>query len=245
MSGASARSRSCSSAGVTRKASRCPRGSPPHGSSSHACAWRRRSRHGRRSPGRVKRATVLDCGRGPGLPTGGKAQEFPQSVDQVRLENPGDEPPLGLLVGGFPGREVVGQHLPGRPGPQDPTQRVEDLPKIVVALRSVSADERQIGGDEGPFFGTDVAWVRLTRVHARKLHYNPAKFITRSSAIASSTAMIVDFLSIFSSFSVISAATRTFSWRRRRRVLPTEDFGRPKVWSWPRERVEAPAYAKV
>jgi hypothetical protein len=89
------------------------------------------------------------------------------------LEDPGGQPPLRLLVDGLPGWEVVGQHPPGGAGPHDPPQGVEDLAQVVGALGRVSADQGEVGGDEGPLLVGNVAWVRFSCSYARMLALQP------------------------------------------------------------------------
>jgi hypothetical protein len=59
--------RSCSVAGVTRRAKRCPRVSVHRRVDLRAlsCAWRRRNRHGGRSGGGAQGAAVEHCGGRP------------------------------------------------------------------------------------------------------------------------------------------------------------------------------------
>jgi len=55
------------------------------------------------------------------------AQQGAQVTHHI-IENASDNPTLGLLVDGGPGREIRGQIAPLGTGPHDPPQRIEDLP---------------------------------------------------------------------------------------------------------------------
>ncbi len=107
------------------------------------------------------------------------AAERPEIVDH-RFEDPGVEPPWGLLVDGRPRREAVWHHAPGRASAYDPAQGVEDLAQLVGALRGVLSNERQVGGEEGPLLVRNVGRVRLPVRHADMLASRPPEFITRS-----------------------------------------------------------------
>ena len=85
------------------------------------------------------------------------------------LEDPGGEPPLRLLIDGRPGRQVVGHVAPLGACPHDPPKPVENLAQLVAALRGILADERQVGGDEGPLFVGNVAWVWFSVLHTNML----------------------------------------------------------------------------
>src|SRR5262245_52315986 len=50
-------------------------------------------------------------------------------------EDPGGQPPPGLLVDGGPGREVVGHVPPLAAGLDQPAQGVEHLPQVLPPLR--------------------------------------------------------------------------------------------------------------
>jgi hypothetical protein len=89
-------------------------------------------------------------------------------VDHL-LEHSRLEPSLRLLVDGFPGGQVVGHVSPRRAGAYDPPQSVEDLAKIVVALRGVLSDEREVWGDEVPLFVGNVTGVWFSSIHAQML----------------------------------------------------------------------------
>src|SRR5215210_4824577 len=80
-----------------------------------------------------------------------KPQEYAQVVDHL-LEDARFYPPLRLLVDRLPRRQVVGHVAPGRPGPHDPPQPVEDLAQVVLALRGVLPNEREVGSDKLPLF---------------------------------------------------------------------------------------------
>jgi hypothetical protein len=176
--------RSCSVAGVTRRAKRCQ---GIHGGVDLRAFLALRAIVAAPVPAlgrRAQRATVQSGPRGTGREAPGKAQERPKIVKH-RFEDPGEEPPLGLLVDGLPWGKVVGQHPPRRTGPHDPLQRVEDLAQVVGTLGDILADERQVGGDEGPLLVGDVGRVGLSVLrHALMLAPRPHKSMTRSSASA-------------------------------------------------------------
>jgi hypothetical protein len=78
-------------------------------------------------------AAVQDRRRWLPIPAFGQAQQRPQ-IGDYRLEGAGRKPAARLLVHEDPGRQVMGQRAPGRTGPDQVTQRVEDLAQIVMAL---------------------------------------------------------------------------------------------------------------
>ena len=74
-----------------------------------------------------------------------------------------------MLVDGFPRRQVVGHVAPRRAGAYDPPQPVEDLAQIVVALRGVLSDEREVWGHERPLFIRNVTGVWFSSSHDQML----------------------------------------------------------------------------
>ena len=82
-------------------------------------------------------------------------------VRHHRLEATRIKPTPALLVDRLPRRQIVGQHPPGRSRAHQPTQGVEDLTQIVLALRRLRVHQGQVGRSEAPFFIADVCRVRL------------------------------------------------------------------------------------
>src|SRR5215216_6545549 len=157
---------SCSFAAVTCKASRCPK------VSTAACTFEPRLRLAPSYPERlpcsgVERSVRLSriAAVGSLYPALCQAQQSSEVVHH-RFESPSGKSSLSLLVYGFPGREVVRQHPPGRSTPHDPPQPVKDLAQIVGALRGIFSDKCQIRGDKSPLLVGNVAWVRFTGFHA-------------------------------------------------------------------------------
>ncbi len=60
------------------------------------------------------------------------------------IESARVEPALGLLVGGSPRREIVGEHAPRGTSAHEPAQAVESLVQVVVALGGIEGDEDEI-----------------------------------------------------------------------------------------------------
>src|SRR5829696_4919962 len=89
------------------------------------------------------------------------------------------EPPLRLLVDGLPGWQVVWHIAPGGASAYDPAQPVEHLAKLVGALGSIFADQRQIGSHEGPLFVGNVARIRFSSRHAPMLPFTSSYSIER------------------------------------------------------------------
>ena len=85
------------------------------------------------------------------------------------LEHSRFEPPLGLLIDGFPRRQVVWHVSPRRSGANHPPQSVEHLAKVVVALGSVLSEERQIRSYKGPLFVGNVARIWFSCSHTKML----------------------------------------------------------------------------
>ena len=77
--------------------------------------------------------TVHDGGRRVRQATCGRVQKRPQVVHH-HLEAGSSQSPLGLLVGGLPGWEIVSEHAPRRSG------CCEDLPRIVDRLERLARD---------------------------------------------------------------------------------------------------------
>ena len=98
----------------------------------------------------------------------GKPQKYAQIGDHL-LEHTRLEPSLRLLVDGFPRRQVVGHVSPRRAGAYDPPQPVQDLAKIVLALRGVLSDEREVWGHERPLFVRNVTGVWFSSSHDQML----------------------------------------------------------------------------
>jgi hypothetical protein len=65
----------------------------------------------------------------------------------------------------MPGREVLGQVAPWRPGPDKPTEGVEDVTEVVHPLAGVLGEQAEVGQDELPFGVGDVAGVGLVSDH--------------------------------------------------------------------------------
>jgi hypothetical protein len=63
----------------------------------------------------------------------------------------------------------VGHVSPRRAGAYDPPQPVEDLAQIVLALRGVLSDEREVWGHEVPLFVRNVAGVWFSSSHDQML----------------------------------------------------------------------------
>jgi hypothetical protein len=80
-------------------------------------------------------------------------------------EDPCVDPPLRLLVDGFPRWQVVGHVSPWGAGAQHPPQPIEDLSEIVLALKRVFAYQRQIRSHKASLFFRNVTWVRLSGHH--------------------------------------------------------------------------------
>ena len=97
-----------------------------------------------------------------------KPQQHAQIVDHL-LEDARIDPSLCLLVDGLPRRQVVGHVSPRRAGAHDPSQGVEDLAKVVIALGCVLSDERQIRSDERPLLVGNIARVWFSSSHAEML----------------------------------------------------------------------------
>src|SRR5215208_1760403 len=95
-------------------------------------------------------------------------EEYAQIVDHL-LEDSRLEPSLRLLVDGFPRRQVVRHVSPRRAGAYDPPQPVQDLAKIVLALRGVLSDEREVWGHERPLFVRNVTGVWFSSSHDQML----------------------------------------------------------------------------
>ena len=89
----------------------------------------------------LQRLTIEDGGRGLGLTALGQPQDEAQIVGDG-LETARFDPALGLLVDGFPAREIVRQHAPGRPRSNQPTEGIEDFPQLVMPLRGLLRSSR-------------------------------------------------------------------------------------------------------
>jgi hypothetical protein len=63
----------------------------------------------------------------------------------------------------------VGHVSPRRAGAYDPPQPVEDLAQIVLALRGVLSDEREVRSDEVPLFVRNVTGVWFSSSHDQML----------------------------------------------------------------------------
>jgi hypothetical protein len=123
----------------------------------------------------LPRRTVENGGGGLVGATLHPAEQDAQIVHH-RFKDAGFQPALGLLIDGFPGREISRQVAPGGAGAHDPAQGVKDLAQIMRALRGVGAHQGQIGSDEGPFLVAHITRVRLAGV----------KFIFHSPSVQSS-----------------------------------------------------------
>ena len=82
-------------------------------------------------------------------------------VRHHRLETARIQPAPTLLVDRFPGRQIIGQHPPRCSCANQPTQSIEDLAQIMLALGSVLVHQGQVGRSEVPFFIADVRRVGL------------------------------------------------------------------------------------
>jgi hypothetical protein len=89
----------------------------------------------------------------------GQAQHGSQVVDQG-LEDPGGNLPLGLLVHHGPGRKLMRDQAPRRPGANHPAQGVEDFAQGVAALAAIFAQQGEVRGDQGPFLIGNVTRAR-------------------------------------------------------------------------------------
>ncbi len=90
------------------------------------------------------------------------AQQGAQIVRHI-LKTARLQPPSGLLVDGFPRRDVGGQQPPGSAGAHDPAQAIEVLARIVDPLRGVGAHEGELGGHKGPLLIMHIGRIRLAR----------------------------------------------------------------------------------
>jgi hypothetical protein len=87
------------------------------------------------------------------------------------LETAGFEPALGLLIYRVPGRQIVRHQAPESTAAHQPAQAIEDFAQVMVTLSGIQAQQGQDGGDEFPLFITDVAGVRLARIHAHQTSF--------------------------------------------------------------------------
>lgn len=105
----------------------------------------------------------------------GEAQEHAQIVGDD-LEDAWAEPASHLVIDGRPRREVVGQEPPARPGAGHPAQGVEDVARVMIALRGIEAYQGEIGEGELPFVVADIrrvglAWgIHTLRIRPRQVH---------------------------------------------------------------------------
>ena len=86
------------------------------------------------------------------------AQQLPQ-VAGHRGEAAGGHPPPRLLVGRLPRRQVVRQHPPLAAASDDVTQGVEQLARVMAALRGVGPHQARVRGGERPLVVADVTRV--------------------------------------------------------------------------------------
>jgi hypothetical protein len=107
-----------------------------------------------------ERAAVDDDGGGLLLAADRDPEDLPEVMDHV-IEDAGLDPALHLLVDGRPRRQVVADHAPGTTGAHDPPERVVDLAEVVLALRRILADQREVGLDQLPLVILDVGRIGL------------------------------------------------------------------------------------
>ena len=109
------------------------------------------------------------------------SQQPPQIVNEDGKAVCG-QPPLGLLIDDVPGRQIIGHHAPGGAGSHNPAQAVEDFAEAVGALSGVFGQQDQVRHDKGPFFVTDIAWIRGSwRYHPPFYHFFDLELLTDSS----------------------------------------------------------------
>jgi hypothetical protein len=87
-----------------------------------------------------------------------EADQHPQVGDD-RLEDPGLDPPPGLLVDGGPGRQIGGHEAPLEAGAGDVAQAVEEFAQGMGALRGILTHQGEVGSQEGPFLIADVGGI--------------------------------------------------------------------------------------
>ena len=68
---------------------------------------------------------------------------------------------LRLLIDDRPGRDVVGHHPPGLTASYDVTHAVEDLAQVMLPLRGILAQQRQVRRDEVQLLVRDITRIRL------------------------------------------------------------------------------------
>src|ERR671913_32576 len=124
-----------------------------------SCASPRRSRPESRSP-----ACIAGCASPVWLPS--DRALCPAKAARVHA-NRGPSP--RLLVDGFPRRQVVWHIAPGGACAHDPSQSIEHLAQVMVALWGVFSNERQVRGNKRPLFVGNIAWVWFSSCHARML----------------------------------------------------------------------------
>ena len=124
---------------------------------------------------RAQGPTVEEGRTRVGAEAGGQAQERAQIVGQL-LEAARRQPALGLLVNGFPGREVMGHPPPRRARLHDVAQPVEHLAERMLTLPRILTQRRQVGGDQRPFIIGHVGWLgRARRGHAPSPGFPPSQ----------------------------------------------------------------------
>src|SRR5215212_320100 len=117
------------------------------------------------------KCTRVEYGRrGVRRPAFRKPQEYAQIVDHL-LEDSRFYPPLRLLVDRLPRRQVVGHVSPRRAGPHHPSEPVQHLAQVVLALGRVLPNEREVGSDKLPLLVGNVAWVWFSSSHAQMLSF--------------------------------------------------------------------------
>src|SRR5215213_10527573 len=118
--------------------------------------------------GRSQRARVQYGRRRIGRPALRKPQEYAQIVDHL-LEHSRFEPSGRLLVDCLPRWQVVGHVSPRGSGPHHPSQAVQHLAQVVVALGHVLPNKREVLSDKLPLLVRNVAWVWFSSSHAEML----------------------------------------------------------------------------
>jgi hypothetical protein len=122
-----------------------------------------------------KTAAALGPGGAPGRGGAPRAGRGPSS----RRSRPSAI--FGSVVDRLPRRRVVGHVVPMAAGAHDPLEPVEDLARVVAALRGVEADQGEVGDDEGPLLVGYVGGVGLSTRRTGMLTSPARRFITRSS----------------------------------------------------------------
>lgn len=101
-------------------------------------------------------------------PARSQAQHGAQVVDQT-LEAAGPQPALRLVIHGVPGRQIVGHRAPSHAVAHDVAQPVEHLPQTVLTLVGGLGQQRQVRGDQRPFFIADIGGVGTAGLHRRQI----------------------------------------------------------------------------